>query len=298
LLTRSGAGDILPPLQYRSRKWTRSRMTTSIHTNIAALVALHSLDVTSKNLSATEKRVSTGYTVADAFDNGAIFAIAQTVRNNIAGITAVNSELNGAQGLISVANASLTQVSDLLTQLRDIATRLSDQSISSDTRAQLATEYVNLVATINNNLVTATYQGTNLIGTSASIGVIQDVLANQLTLQGQASTVGTVVTNLSVGLATSVTSAGTFLLQTFLTELNLVATSLNVVGSLNQRISNQVSYNSSIETAFTEGLGALVDANLPAESARLQALQVQQQLATQSLSIANQGPSVLLTLFR
>jgi len=273
-------------------------MTTSIHTNVAALVALNSLNVTAHNLAATEKRVSTGYTVADAFDNGAIFAIAQTVRNNIAGITAVNSELNGAQGLVSVANASLTQVSDLLTQLRDIATRLSDQSISSDTRAQLSTEYVALVATINNNILTAAYQGTNLINTSGSIGVIQDVLANQLTLQGQQSTVGTVVTNLSVGLATSVTSAGTFLLQTFLTELNLVATSLNVVGALNQRISNQVQYNSSIQSALTEGLGALVDANLPAESARLQALQVQQQLSTQSLAIANQGPSVLLTLFR
>jgi len=271
---------------------------SSIHTNLSALVALQTLNTTQQNLSAVEKRVSTGYTVSSALDNGAIFAIAQSIRNNIAGITAVNSQLGGAQGLIAVSNASLTQVSDLLTQLRDIATRLADQSISSDTRAQLTTQYVNLVATINNNLVTATYQGTNLIGTSGSIGVIQDVLANQLTLQGQASTVGTVVTNLSLGVATSVTSAGSFLLQTFLTELNLVATSLNVVGSLNQRLSNQINYNSSISDALTEGLGSLVDANLPAESARLQALQVQQQLATQSLSIANQGPSVLLTLFR
>jgi flagellin len=80
--------------------------------------------------------------------------------------------------------------------------------------------------------------------------------------------------------------------------LNLVATSLNVVGALNQRLSNQVDYNSSISDALTQGLGSLVDANLPAESARLQSLQVKQQLATQSLAIANQGPSVLLTLFR
>jgi flagellin len=273
-------------------------MTASIHTNLSALVALQTLSTVQTNLASTEKRVSTGYNVSSALDNGAIYAIAQTIRNNIAGLTAVNSQLNSAQGLIAVANASLTQVSDLLTQLRDVATRLADQSISSDTRAQLSTQYVNLVATINNNLITATYQGTNLIGTAGSIGVIQDVLADQLTLQGQQSTVGTVVSNLSVGLATSVTSAGTFLLQTFLTELNLVATSLNVVGSLNQRIANQVDYNSSIQNAYTEGLGALVDANLPAESARLTALQVQQQLATQSLSIANQGPSVLLTLFR
>ena len=271
---------------------------TSIHTNLGALVALQTLNTVQSALSVTEKRVSTGYNVADAFDNGAIFAVAQLIRNNIAGVAAVNSQLNGAQGLVSVSNASLTQSSDLLTQVRDILTRLSDQSISTDTRAQLTTEFTTLVATINNNLSTAIYNGTSLIGTSGTIGVVQDVLANQLTLTGQSSTVGTVITNLSVAGATSVTSAGTFLLNTFLTELNLVATSLNVVGALNQRIANQVQYNSQVQSALSVGLGSLVDANLPAESARLQSLQVQQQLSTQSLAIANQGPAVLLTLFR
>ncbi len=273
-------------------------MTNSINTNLSALVALRTLGTVQSDLSATQKRVSTGYTVADAFDNGAIFAVAQGIRNSIAGVTAVNSQLNGAQGLISVAAASLTQASDLFTQVRDILTRLSDQSISSDTRAQLALQFSTLLSTINNNLTTATYQGTNLITTSGTIGVVQDVLANQLTLAGQNSTIGTVITNLSAGGFTSVTSAGTFLLNTFLTELNLVATSLNTVGALNQRLANQVQFNSSISDALTTGLSALVDANLPAESARLQSLQIKQQLATQSLSIANQGPAVLLTLFR
>src|SRR5205807_596462 len=125
---------------------------------------------------------------------------------------------------------------------------------SSDTRNQLATQFSNLLATINNNLVTAVYQGTTLIGTSGSIGVVQDVLANQLTLTGQYSTIGTVVSNLSVVQMTSVTSAGTFLLNTFLSELNLVATSLNVVGALNQRLANQVQFNTNIEDALTQGL--------------------------------------------
>jgi flagellin len=49
---------------------------------------------------------------------------------------------------------------------------------------------------------------------------------------------------------------------------------------------------------LTEGLGALIDANLPAESARLTSLQVKQQLSTQSLTIANQNQQLLLSLFR
>ena len=273
-------------------------MGTSINTNVAALIALRTLNTTTLALNSTEKRVSTGYTVADAFDNGALFAIAQSVRNSIAGVTAVNSELKGSQGLVSVASASLTQVSDLMTQVRDILTRLADQSVTSDTRNQLSSQFTFLMTTINNNITTAVYQGTNLVYTSGSLGVIQDVLANQLTFQGQLSTIGTLVSNLSVVGATSITSAGSFLLQTFLTELNLMATSLNTVGSLNQAIANQVKFNDGVKDALTEGLGALVDANLPAESARLQSLQVKQQLGTQALTIANNNANLLLQLFR
>jgi flagellin len=63
-------------------------------------------------------------------------------------------------------------------------------------------------------------------------------------------------------------------------------------------IDNQVTFNTSISDATTQGLGALVDADLAKESARLQSLQIKQQLGTQSLGIANQSPQSLLGLFR
>jgi len=272
-------------------------MTSSLDTNLQALVSIHSLTHAQSALQVTEKRVSTGYNVADALDNGAIYAIAQSILNSNAGLAAVNSQLNGASGLTVVANAALTQVSDLMTQVTSVLTQLSDQSISSDTRAQLATQYTNLLSSINTDLTTAGYQGTNLLNTSGTVGVIQDVLANQFVLPGQASTVGQVVANLSVAQATSVTSAGAFLLNTFMTELNLVATSLNTVGYLNQSIRSIVQYNTNVSAAQTEGLGALVDANLPAESTRLRSHQITTQLAAQTLSIVNHSPASLLSLF-
>jgi flagellin len=272
-------------------------MTSSINTNLQALVSIHSLTHAQSALEVSSKRVSTGRTVADGFDNGAIFAIAQSILNSSAGLTAVNSQLNGAQGLTSVANAALGQVSDLMTQVTTVLTQLSDQSISSDTRAQLGTQYSNLLSTINVDLATASYQGTNLLNTSGTVGVIQDVLANQFVLSGQASTVGQVVANLSVAQATSVTSAGAFLLNTFMTELNLVATSLNSVGYAHQNLQSIVQYNTNVSAAYTQGLGALVDANLPAESARLRSHQIGVQLSAETLSITNHNPSALLNLF-
>ena len=130
-------------------------MATSGIDNLAALVPLHTLTHVQNDLAVTEKRISTGKNVADANDNGAIFAIAQSIVNQNAGVTAVNSQLNGAQGLLSVSNAALGQVSDLMTQVASVLTQLSDQSISSDSRAQLATQYNSLVSTIGNDLGTA-----------------------------------------------------------------------------------------------------------------------------------------------
>jgi flagellin len=69
-------------------------------------------------------------------------------------------------------------------------------------------------------------------------------------------------------------------------------------GSAQGRIESQKNFVSTISDALKSGIGSMVDANMEEASARLQALQVQQQLATQSLSIANQAPQSILSLFR
>jgi len=69
-------------------------------------------------------------------------------------------------------------------------------------------------------------------------------------------------------------------------------------GSVEGRIGTQSNFISKLTDALQAGIGSLVDANMEAASARLQALQVQQQLGTQALSIANKSPQNLLALFR
>ncbi|SHE79096.1 flagellin [Ruegeria intermedia] len=69
-------------------------------------------------------------------------------------------------------------------------------------------------------------------------------------------------------------------------------------GSAQGRIETQKEFISNLTDSFKSGIGSLVDADMEETSARLQALQVQQQLATQSLSIANQAPQSILSLFR
>ncbi len=69
-------------------------------------------------------------------------------------------------------------------------------------------------------------------------------------------------------------------------------------GSARGRIDTQSDFISKLSDSLKSGIGAMVDANMEEASARLQALQVQQQLGVQSLSIANQAPQTILSLFR
>ncbi|MBI1217225.1 MAG: flagellin [Rhodobacteraceae bacterium] len=82
---------------------------------------------------------------------------------------------------------------------------------------------------------------------------------------------------------------------------SLLTTSINATasfGSSSTQITSQSTFVSSLTDKLKSGIGSLVDADMEAASARLQALQVQQQLGTQALSIANKAPQNLLSLFR
>ncbi len=70
------------------------------------------------------------------------------------------------------------------------------------------------------------------------------------------------------------------------------------LGNFSIQVTGMSNFTSSLSSSLTSGVGALTDADLAAESAKLTSLQTKQQLAIQSLSIANAQPQALLSLFR
>ncbi|WP_166417915.1 flagellin N-terminal helical domain-containing protein [Cochlodiniinecator piscidefendens] len=82
---------------------------------------------------------------------------------------------------------------------------------------------------------------------------------------------------------------------------NMIQTSIDAAasfGSVQGRIETQSTFVSNLTDSLKSGIGAMVDANMEEASARLQALQTQQQLGIQALSIANQAPQSIMSLFR
>ena len=278
-------------------------MTMNINTNRQALSALQSLNQTNAELSTVQKRVSTGFRVSDARDDGGAYAVAQSVRSDIAGVSAVNEQLGGVKGVLQTTFAALTVVSDTMKQVRATLTRLADGAIDATQRKQYETQYAQLRTQISQFISDATYNGRTLLSTdtAASVGG-----GNIVSIRNEAGGTFTITaengTNLQLAAqtiaATDATSATTYLNGGFVTVEIAISTALNKFGASMQYVENQIAYNSKKGDAMTDGLGALVDADLAKESSNLQALQTRQQLGVQTLSLANQGPQILLSLFR
>src|SRR5271163_2608500 len=98
----------------------------SVNTNVGAMIALDSLNATNSQLAAVQKQISTGYRVADATDDGAAYAVAQSVRSSVSALTTANQQLGSAQGLLSTSSSALNDISNLLSSLRDVLVSLSN----------------------------------------------------------------------------------------------------------------------------------------------------------------------------
>jgi flagellin len=273
----------------------------SINTNAQSLIALQNLNTTNAQMSATQKRVSTGYRVADAKDDGGAFAVAQAVRSDVAGVIAVGEQLGGVKGVLETTFAALSVVSDTMKKIRAVLTRLADGAINSDQRKTYEKQYELLAKQVKDFIGDATYNGRTLLSTAAAdnggdLTAIRNESGGTFTIEA--------VDGKTLGITTvaplTATDAQAFIIDggTFDIADDNISSALNKFGASMAYVDEQITYNSKKVDAMETGLGALVDADLAKESSSLEALKVRQQLGVQTLGLANQGPQVLLGLFR
>ena len=270
----------------------------SVNTNMSAMTALQSLNRTNDALAGVQKRVSTGYRVADAKDDGGAFAVAQSVRGDVAGLTAANEQLGGLKGIIDVTLQGLGQVSKTMVELRTVLTRLADGTINDEQRDQYEQQYGQLRTQVERFIDDATYNGRSLLSVDVAAGggdivAIRNETATTLTIAAYDG-----ATDFVLAAAPADAAAAQAAITGDWTTVNqTINDALNRLGSDANYIDSQVSYNRDKLDAVESGLGALIDADIAKEAARLQALQIRQQLGTQTLSITNQSPQALISLF-
>ena len=417
---------------------------TSVNTNYGALVALQSLNQTTKDLSEVQQRVNTGLKVSSAKDNGAVFAIAEGQRARVASLGAVMDGIDRATSVIDVGLSAGEAIGDILKQMKEKSVAAQATDLSTDQRAALQADFnalrnqvdqianaatfngsnlvnganltggaapftvmttdgagggagrytlngiafndgsgnefsssaqlddatgltigandalefsitngnetttftidveatdtiqtfVDRVGTASNGRVTASYDdqtgvisysanedftvtftdgtaaaddtglldGTNGTGgTSMTQVVAPGSGSNELTVSGfdfrlgaAGQALATVTSSLDISTAAG-GEAASAAIDTAITALNR---DLATMGAQSKALDVQQSFLGKLSDSIEAGIGNLVDADLAKESARLQALQVKQQLGAQALSIANQAPSIVLSFFR
>jgi flagellin len=426
---------------------------SSVNTNYGAMVALQSLNKTNRDLEVVQGRINTGLKVSSAKDDGAVFAIAEGMRNRVNTIATVKDTINRANSVVETSIAAGTAIGDVLKQMKEKATAAAANDLTNDQRNALNADFVQLRDQVSRIVGAATFNGTNLINGTATAGiavmmsdqgstanvqrvtsdtsalgdillsrgqVMSDIVQDDGTeggindattavdsdfvrvtvgtgadeqvfnvvidqgmtvgqfadafsvatggrvkasfndatgqisyegstaftltmvegdqgtevtgaaasaLLGTGATTGTAVNSAGVASTTPTTttvsgfnfnlgSSGQALAglsatadittqgnaQNLLAALDTAITSLNrdlaTMGSQSKSLEAQNNFLTKLSDSLEKGVGNLVDADLAKESARLQSLQIKQQLGAQALSIANQAPSLVLSLFR
>ena len=258
---------------------------TSLLTNSSAMTALQTLRSIGKNMSVTQNRVATGERVSEAKDNPAYWSIS-------IGMKAQNKVLSTVQDSLGLGKAILdttyTALADAIEHTSDILAKYVALETDGVDTAAVNAELVQRKARLVEIAQGAEFEGQNLLrtgGTAVDIvsGYIKGVGVQMLTLTPY---------NLQAVAATIVDVPTA---QAALAAVNTAAANL---GAMKMRIESQLTFTSQQIDAIDRGVGQLIDADMEAESARLAALQVQQQLGIQALSIANTSAQNILTLFR
>jgi len=269
----------------------------SVVTNASAFVALRNFSNITRDLDITQNRVSTGLRVASAIDDSSNFAIAQGIRAELKALSAVSQGLNNTKGVGKVALAGASGVSNLLGEIRAKLTEMGNTGVTTAQRDILSSDFNDLMSQAGNFILNATFNGINMLTDSASnVNTLANLSNGTLSLGSQdLQTTAEALASASFGTATASQSAITTEFASLETAVN---NALGALGADVRALELQTDFLNDISDATEEGLGNIVDANMARESARLTALQVQQQLAVQTLGIVNQAPQTLLGLFR
>jgi flagellin len=291
------------------------------------MTALQTLRNVSSSLQTTENRISTGQRVATASDNAAYWSIATSMRADNAALSAVSDSLGLSAATVDTEYTALTAVvGDSTGGLTKLQALLVEAKTAGIDRTKIQADITQIQQQMKGTAAAATFNGVNWLSTTTATPTTFN-LVSSFSRVGGTPTVGSIaltisnyslyttsttgildtvssgasVDTISISTLTDATSDQTTL-DTYITQvtaaINSVASAAADLGAVKNRIATNTDFVKTLMDSVTRGVGQLVDADMNAESTRLQALQTQQQLGVQALSIANQNSQSILSLFK
>ncbi|MAW85383.1 MAG: flagellin [Phyllobacteriaceae bacterium] len=305
---------------------------SSIITNSAAMTALKSLQMTNQAMETTQNRISTGYRVAEASDNAAYWSIATTMRSDNKALSTVQDALGLGSAKVDTAYTGMNSAIDVVDEIKSKLVASREPGVD---RSKIQSEITELQNQLVSIAESASFSGENwlsvdssaagfvatkeIVGSftrasdgSVSVGLINvDTTTTELfDANDQSGILDSTFTTTGAGAVTvsvsdlDITAAGIDdtdiddMISNVDSALSSMTTAAANLGAAKSRINIQTNFVSNLMDSIDRGVGQLVDADMTEESTRLQALQTQQQLGIQALSMANASSSSILSLFR
>lgn len=286
---------------------------SSLLTNTSALTALQNLATTQKALQSTQNEIATGLRVGSASDNAAYWSIATTMSSDNGALGAVKDALGESASMIDVASAALKSTLDVMNKIKNDL--VSAKQPGADL-AKIQTELKSYQAQLGSIVKSSAFNGQNWLDGSQATVKLVSAFNRDATGATSVDTIDVTTTSLidgagggvleAAGSGTDITtmdvSAAGANIDTFIADADVAIATVTdysaTLGATKSRVDLQQTFISNLSDSLTKGVSTLVDADMNQASTRLQALQTQQQLGVQALSIANQNTQMILKLFQ
>ena len=276
----------------------------------ANLLALQNIN---SQLGITQGHLATGLAVASATDDAVKFFQAQQLSNRATDLSARKSQIDQGIQSLTAATTGISSAISILQQMEGIVNGASTQTASQ--RAAAATQFNTLGQQLSTLLNDASYQGLNLINSTASNLTLQfsltststlkitgqNLLFSKLVTTGKAVAKGSVAATKLITLKFSAVSNKismfTNIYNTLQTAVFKAQAAAQTLGTNVNFLQTRMSFTQAYMTTLNQGASDLTVADVNLESTNLVTLQTRQQLALQSLSIATQSEQSVLRLF-
>jgi flagellin len=188
----------------------------------------------------------------------------------------------------------------LLNELKSKALAAADSSLDTASRNALNADFTALRDQITAIVQNANFNGTNLVdGSVANISALASADGSKkITVAGVPLNLSGAIVTVKTTSTISTQAKASAMISTISTSVQNVNAALARLAAGSKKFSIQNDFVSKLVDSLNTGIGNLVDADMAVESAKLQSLQVKQQLGVQALSIANSQPQIILSLFR
>ena len=280
-------------------------MALSVLTNVASMNAQRNLAATGQALSASIGRLSSGMRINSASDDAAGLGISENLKADIRSMAQAQRNTNDGISMSQVAEGAMNEMGGIVSRMRELAVQSANQTLGSDERGYIQTEFTQLRNEVNRISATTEFNGQKLVDGSASAGLAFQVGINNSANDRVAmsitklttSTLGSTSLHIASATLSTVTGARNAL-AAFDKAIGQLSSARAKVGATQNRLQVTVSNLAVAQENLSAANSRIRDVDVASETASLTKSQILSQAGLAVLSQANQVPQSALSLLR